>query len=133
MAEEEEINLYFFLELAAAFFVGFILVNIAVSYAKGTIYEKLSIAEDLGMQISTLYSIPGDAYLINKNLHGYSLYFNGNRIEVYGTEPDPTKGIYYFPQAGSLNLDTRLVKPNQAVISKINGRIKISEEIPNLS
>ena len=115
MAEEEEINLYFFLELAAAFFVGFILVNIAISYSKGTVYEKLNIAEDIAMQINTISSLPGDVYLINKNLHGYSLYFNGNKIEVYDGMTDPTKGIYYFPQTGNLNIDTRLEKPKQVM------------------
>ena len=133
MAEEEEINLYFFLELAAAFFVGFILVNIAISYSKGTVYEKLNIAEDIAMQINTISSLPGDAYLIDKNMHGYSLYFNGNKIEIYDIESDPTKGVYYFSQVGNLNIDTRLDKPKQVIVSKINGQIKISEEIPNLS
>lgn len=133
MAEEEEINLYFFLELAAAFFVGFVLVNMAMSYAKGTVYEKLNIAEDIAMQINTLLSIPGDAYLVNKNLHGYSLYFNGNKIEVYDIEPDPTKGIYYFTQSSNINLNKRLVKPNQVIISKINGQLTVSEQLPNFS
>ena len=67
MAEGEEIGLYFFLELAAAFAVGFILVNAGVAYAKGTIYEKLNLAEDLGMQLNTIISLPGDAFIIISN------------------------------------------------------------------
>ena len=133
MAEGEEIGLYFFLELAAAFAVGFILVNAGVAYAKGTIYEKLNLAEDLGMQLNTIISLPGDAFIIISNFHGYSLNVVGNKIEVYSEAFDTTKGTYYFPKTSDLSLDVKLTKPKQVVVSKIHGQIRITEDIPALS
>ena len=126
----EEIALSSLIELVAAVFVAYLAVDVASAYAKGTIYEKLNIAEDLAMQINALISVPGDAYIVNRDLHGYSIYFTGNRIEVYQEVLEPIKGVYYYPKTENWNLDARLNKPQQVVISKINGEIKISEELP---
>ena len=123
-------TLYSIIELVAAALVAYMAVNVATAYSQGTIYEKLNIAEDLAMQINELISMPADAYIVNKNIHGYSVYFAGNRIEVYQEVLDPIKGEYYYPKTENWNLDVRLSKPSQIVISKINGEIRISEEIP---
>ena len=126
----EETALWSLIEIIGAVFVGYIVVHVAVAYSQGTIYEKLNVAGDIAMQMNTLISLPGDAYIVNKNLHGYSIYFADNRIEVYDEALDPVKGIYYFPKTANFNLDVRLDKPTQVAISKINGEIKIPEEVP---
>ena len=133
MTEGIEIGLNFFLKLVGAFAIVFVLVNTGVAYSKGTIDEKLNIAEDIGMQMNTMESLPGDAYIVNRNLHGYSLNVVGNKIEVYSEVYDTFRGIYYFPKSTNINLDVKLIKPKQVVVSKINGELKISEAIPMLS
>lgn len=128
-----EISLYFFLELAAAVFVGAVLANTAVSYARGTVYEKLNIAENIGMQMNTMISFPdnADAYLVTRNLHGYSISIIDNKVEVFSEIFDTNKVTYYFPTTGSSDFDVKLIKPKQIVISKIKDKIIISDEIPN--
>ena len=125
--------LWFLISLIGAVLVGYIIVDVSLEISKGTIFEKLNIAKDLAMQINTLESIPGNAYIINPNLHDYSLHFSNNKIEVFESDSDLSPGIYYFVKIGDSNLDLRFNKPKQIVISKIANEIKISEEIPNLS
>jgi hypothetical protein len=132
MKKRGDITLWFLFELLGAFLIGYMAVNISLAYAKGTIHEKLNIAKDIAIQINALASIPGDAYIINRNLHGYSLYFSDNKIEVFENNFDQIKGTYYFVKIGDTKLDLRLDKPKQVVIAKIGSEIKISEEIPKL-
>ncbi len=126
----EEFSLWFLLELIGAIFVGYLAVDVALSYTQGTIYEKLNIAKDLAMQINTLQALPGNAYIINTNLHGYSVYFVDNRVEVYEEGYDQSKGVYYFVNHADSEINIRLIKPKQIVIAKINNQIKISADIP---
>lgn len=127
----EEFSLWFLLELIGAIFVGYLAVDVALSYTQGTIYEKLNIAKDLAMQINTLQALPGDAYIINTNLHGYSVYFKYDRVEVYEEGYDYIKGEYTFIKPANSKIDSRFPNPKQIVISKTNNEIKISGEIPN--
>ena len=126
-----EINLYFFLELVAGILIASIAINIAMTLAKGTVYEKLNIAEDIGMQINTIISLPGDAYIVDNNLHGYSVSVVDNRVEVYSEILDVSKAVYYFPKTETSNFDAKLTTPKQIIISKVSGQIIISEEILN--
>ncbi len=125
--------LWFLIELVAAIFVAYLIVNVSTAYAKGTIFEKLHIAKDLSLQINTLASVPGEAYIVNKGLHGYSLQFFNDRVEVFEDSSDQARGVYYFVKIGDQKLNLRLNKPEQVVISKINNGIIISEEIPEFS
>ena len=59
--------------------VGFA-IQIATTLSQGTFFEKLNIARDISMQINTLSGLSGDGYIINKNLHGYSLRFINNKV-----------------------------------------------------
>ena len=126
----EELSLWFLLELVGAIFVGYLAVDVATSYTQGTIYEKLNIAKDLATQINTLQALPGDAYIVNNNLHGYSVYFVEDRIEVYEKGYDQSKGTYYFIKPYNPKINARFSSPKQIVISKTNSEIKISEEAP---
>lgn len=133
MEKKGVISLWFLIEVVGAFLVGYMAVEVSVGLSKGTIHEKLNIAKDLAMQINTLASVPGDMYIINKDLHGYSLHFLDDKIEVFESDFDQVKGVYYFIRTSNSNFDLNLNKPNQVVISKINGEIKVSEELPLLS
>ncbi|MBI2102135.1 hypothetical protein HYT53_06000 [Candidatus Woesearchaeota archaeon] len=122
---------WFFVETIVAIVIVFMIVDVSVARAEGKIYEKLNIAKDIAMQINTLSGISGDAYIVNKNLHGYSLHFFDNRIEVFENSFEQSKGIYYFVKIGDTKLDLRLDKPKQVVVAKINNEIAVSEDIPS--
>src|SRR3989344_3828148 len=130
MKKRGDISLWFLVEFVGAFLIAFLAVDISINISQQQIYEKLNIAKDLAMQINALTSISGEAYIANKNLHGYSLHFNDNRIEVFDDEFDQARGVYYFVNTGTTKMDLKLNKPKQVIISKINNEIKISEEIP---
>ena len=130
MEKRAEISLWFLLELVAAILVGYMAADLSVAYAQNTIYEKLNLAKDFAMQIDALSGVPGDGYIITNNLHGYSVYFKDNSVEVFDDSQDLAKGTYGFVKNGDSKIDIRLIKPKQVVISKIDDRITISEEIP---
>ena len=127
MKKRGDISLWFLVEVVGAFLVVYLAINVASTYSKGTVYEKLNLAKDIAMQINTLSSIPGDAYIINKNFHGYSLRIIDNKVEVFEDSNELAKGIYYFVKSGNYNLNILLQKPEQVVVSKIGNEIKISK------
>lgn len=127
-----EIPSIYLIRVTGAVLVAVLLIQISSNIAKGTIFEKLNLAKNMAMEINTLISIPGDGYIINSNLHGYSFYFNGNKIEVYENFNEISKGVYYFARNSNIKLNLRLEKPQQIIISKVNNEIKISEQIPVL-
>ena len=132
MKKKGDITLWFLIETAAAFLIGYLSASVAFGYVNLTIYEKLNLAKDISMQINALSGIQGNAYIINSNLHGYSIYFSDNKVEVAESGLDQIKGTYYFTKIGDLKLDSRFEKPKQLVIAKIGNEIKISETNPNL-
>jgi|SRR3989338_6764 len=123
--------LWFFIEVIAALLIGYTIVDASVSVSKGKIYEKLNIAKDIAMQINTLSGVSGNAYIVNKNLHGYSLRFSGNMVEVFESSLEQSKGVYYFVKIGDSKLDIVMSKPKQVVVAKINNEIIVSEDIPS--
>jgi|TARA_Y100000310_G_scaffold257360_1_gene265404 hypothetical protein len=133
MKKRGDINLWFLVELIGAILIVYLAINISTSRAEGTIYEELNIAKDIAMQINTLASIPGDAYIVNNNLHGYSIKITDDKIEVFEDYSNLVKGTYFFVKTVDSNLNTNLKKPNQVVISKISNKLSISENIPNLT
>ena len=133
MKKRGDINLWFLVELIGAILIVYLAINISTARAEGTIYEELNIAKDIAMQINTLASIPGDAYIVNSNLHGYSIKITDNKIEVFEDYSDLVKGTYFFVETADSNLNVNLEKPSQVVISKIADEIKISQDISNLT
>lgn len=123
-------SLWFLIELVVAFLVGYMAFDLSTSYTQKTIYEKLNIAKDLAMQINTLSGIPGEAYIINDDIHGYSVSFSDNKVEVFKDNFDQSKGVYYFVRVGSSKLDVKFDKPKQIIISKIGNEIKFSDTLP---
>ena len=132
-ADTDLISLWFLMELIGAFLVGYMAVNLSLAYTQWTIYEKLNIAKDLAMQINTLSSVQGNAYIVNNNVNGYSISVADNKIEVFQDEFDQSRGVYYFVKKANSNLNIKLEKPKQIILAKIGDEISISEKIPNLS
>lgn len=127
----EQFSLWPLLEGIIGVFIFLFAIQVAITYTDGSVFGKLNIAKDLAMQLNTIQAVPGNAYINNTNLHGYSIYFSGNKIEVYEENYDRVKGIYYFVSPEGFDIDKRLIKPKQVVISKIGNEIKISEETPS--
>ena len=123
--------MWFFVELIAAFFVAYVAVDVSLAYAKGTIFEKLNIVRDIGMQINTLMSVPGDVEIIKNDLQGYSVRITGNKIEVFKRESDLFKGTYFLAESeikiDNFFLDNSKEHPKKLVISKVDNEIKLSE------
>ncbi len=133
MKKKGEVTLWFWVELVAVVLIVYIAIDLAVSYSKGRIFEELNIARDISMQINTLSALPGNAYIVNSNLHGYSLRFINNKVEVFEDVSDQLRGSHSFVTIKNQNFDLILDKPAQVVVSKINDEIIISKNIPNLS
>ena len=128
--------LWFLFELIAAIIIIWMAWDITTTLSKGTIFDKLIIARDISLQTNTLSGLPGDGYIVNKDLHGYSLRFFYNKVEVF--EASHSKGTHYFVAVNmdpNIDPESGLVfeKPAQVAISKINDGIIISENIPNLN
>jgi len=131
MKKRGEISLWFLIELVGFIFIVYVATTVASENVKNTIHEKLNIAKDISIQINTLSSVPGDGYIINNDLHGFSLQFYDDRVEVFD-DSELLKGTYYFVKIGDSNLNLRFDNPSQIVVSKINNEIMVSEEIPFL-
>ena len=136
MKKRGEATLWFLIELIAAVFIVYMAIDISTAYAQETIFEKLNIAREISMQINTLSSLPGNGYIVNKNLHGYSLHFLNNKVEVYEDVNEISKGVHSFVTVGNSNFGSASLvfeKPSQIVVSKIDDEIKILDNIPSKS
>lgn len=133
MKKKGQATLWFLIELIGAVLIVGIAIEIAVTLSQGTFFEKLNIARDISMQINTLSSLPGDGYIVNKNLHGYSLRFINNKVQVYEDVNEISKGVHSFVTIKAENFDLTFVKPDLIVIAKIGDEIEISRDIPSIS
>jgi len=135
MEKRGQATLWFLIELIAAVFIVYMAIDLATALAQGIIFEKLNIARDISMQINTLSGLPGDGYIINKNLHGYSLQFFKNKVEVFEVDTELFKGTHSFVTIGPDLISEKPIfeKPDQIVISKKDNGITISDTIPTLS
>ena len=125
-------TLWFFIEIVAAIFVVYLAIDVARSLSEGVIFEKRNIARDLAMQINTLSDLPGDGYIANNDLHGYSVRIINNKVEVYQDISEDLKGVHPFVPIINSNLDIVFDEPERIVIAKIGNEIIISQNIPNL-
>jgi hypothetical protein len=132
MKKRGEATLWFLIELVATVFLVYMAIDVSTTIVEGTFFEKLNIARDISMQINTLSGLHGDGYIINNNLHGYSLHFFKDKVEVYEQLGEDTKGIHSFVAISDTDYSLNYGKPDQIVISKIDGQIEISEDIPNI-
>jgi len=129
------IALWFLMELVAGVFLGFSIVKLSLDLSTGVIYEKINVARDISIQINTLASVPGDAYFVIEDLHGFSLKIKDNKVEVFEDPSDFSKGSSYFVQSQDSNLDFTLENSEelskQIIISKVDNQITISENTNN--
>ncbi|MBL7055553.1 hypothetical protein ISS07_01430 [Candidatus Woesearchaeota archaeon] len=126
-------TLWMLIELVAAFLVAYIAVDVSLAYAQGTGFEKLNVAREIGLNLVAISSVPGDSYLVNDNLQGYSLRVYSGKIEVFEKEDDFVKGVYTLPKSdlvGNFGLKN-LEGSKKIVISKIDNKVMISEKIPD--
>ena len=126
-------TLWVVIEITIAVFIVYMAIDIAKSISQGTIFEKLNIARDISMQINALSGLPGNGYIVNKDLHGYSLRFLNNKVEVYENINEVSKGTHFFVAIKSTNFNLVFDKPSQIVVSKIGDEIVISDSIPSLT
>ena len=136
MKKKGQAALWFLIELIAAVLILYLAIDLAITLSKGTIFEKLNIARDISMQINTLSAFPGDGFIVNNNLHGYSLRFKDNTVEVFEDIDENLKGAHSFVPITPItysNPDIGLVfnEPSQIIVSKIGDKIKISDKIPD--
>ena len=136
MKKKGQAALWFLIELIAAVLILYLAIDLAITLSKGTIFEKLNIARDISMQINTLSAFPGDGFIVNNNLHGYSLRFKDNTVEVFEDIDENLKGPHSFVPITPItysNPDIGLVfnEPSQIIVSKIGDKIKISDKIPD--
>jgi len=94
MKKRGQATLWFVMELVIAVFIVYMAIDISNAYSQGTIFEKLNIARNIAMQINTLSSLPGDAYIVNNNLHGYSLHFFDNKVQVFENVNEISTGVH---------------------------------------
>ena len=132
MGKKGEAPLWVLIEILGAFLIGYLAFEVSTAYANRTIYEKLNIAKDIALQIDTLSGITGDAYIVNSNLHGYSIRFFDDRVEVYKDDIDQLKAVRYFTKIGKAKLDKDFKTPKQVVTAKIGNEIVVSETISKL-
>ena len=136
MKKKGQAALWFLIELIAAVLILYLAIDLAITLSKGTIFEKLNIARDISMQINTLSAFPGDGFIVNNNLHGYSLRFKDNTVEVFEDIDENLKGPHSFVPITPItysNTGIGLVfnEPSQIIVSKIGDKIKISDKIPD--
>ena len=136
MKKKGQAALWFLIELIAAVLILYLAIDLAITLSKGTIFEKLNIARDISMQINTLSAFPGDGFIVNNNLHGYSLRFKDNTVEVFEDIDENLKGAHSFVPITPItysNTGIGLVfnEPSQIIVSKIDDKIKISDKIPD--
>ena len=132
MKKRGQATLWFLIELIAAVLVLYLAIDLAITLSKGTIFEKLNIARDISMQINTLSAFPGDGYIVNNNLHGYSLRFEGNKVEVFEDIDENLKGAHSFVPITPITYSNPVFdEPSQIIVSKIGDKIEISDNIPD--
>tara|TARA_Y100000310_G_scaffold333362_1_gene410748 strand:- start:401 stop:796 length:396 start_codon:yes stop_codon:yes gene_type:complete len=131
MKKRGEAAWWFLIELIGAIFIVYLAVDFATSISEGTIFEKRNIARDISMQINTLSGLPGNGYIVNKNLHGYSLHFYNDRVEVFEEPSDALKGVHPFVAIKDSDWNLPFDKPTQIVVVKTGEDMMIQQNIPS--
>lgn len=123
------------ISLIGAVLIAWVLWSIGAEYGSGSIYLKQRYAKQFAFEIDSLSSITGDAYIINDNPYGFSYEFKDNKVTAFKKESDIVRlalrvPYEYFPANDKYKIDLRLSDPKQVVISKINGEVHVTEQIP---
>ncbi|MCK4521477.1 MAG: N-acetylmuramoyl-L-alanine amidase [Nanoarchaeota archaeon] len=131
MKKRGELTLWFIIEIVMAVFVAALLINIATRYGEGDISNEHTIARDLAVQINTLQSVSGNAYIVNTALGKYTIKVKDNKVMAYISEADFTKPYYSY--VASVNINNPLFKkPTKLLAGKSGNDIVVDDKKINL-
>ncbi len=126
------LTLWMLVSIIGAVLIAYTLANIGSQRATGEVFFKSRVAKDIALEINSLYSVQGDAYIINDNNYSYSFEFKDNKVRVFKDKLGLfSASSYDFVKSGQEDIDYKFEHPKQLVISKINSKITITEEIPD--
>jgi N-acetylmuramoyl-L-alanine amidase len=131
-------QIFFIAELIISILVSFLLIQIAIDYAKGDAITKSYLAGDTALIINTLNSLPGNLMVFYPTVNfDYILKFKDNQVTVLQKEPDQfdkTAGIYPFIPTVQQHIDYRFDKPKNLIFHKVGHDIIITDsELLNLN
>lgn len=127
------LTLWMLISILGAVLVAYVFVEIGTQRGSGEIFLKSRVAKEIALEINSLYSIQGDAYIVNNELYGLSFKFKDDSVRVFkGIDGIIGTASYPFVKSGQQELNYEFKKPKQIVLSKINNKIKITKEIPDI-
>lgn len=97
------------------------------------IFFKDRVARNLALDLDAIYSVHGNAYIVEKELYNYSVRFYDDKVEVYKKEGELDKASYLYVKTGDKTIDYKFESPKQIVIAKINGELIITESIQEVT
>jgi len=125
-------TLWMLVSIIGAVLIAYVLANIGSGYVTGEVFLKSRIAKELALEINALYSVPGNAYVINNNTYDFSFEFKDNEVRVFQDKIELLIAASYdFVKSGEEEIEYNFTHPKQIVISKIDNKIEIKEEIPD--
>jgi len=128
-----EYQLFFLMELIAAFLVSALLIYVAISYAKGSAVTKSYIAIDQALLIDTLNSFKGNVlavYPIPKEGYYYTIDSNTVKVtDISLLDRDPTKGIFQYVPTSTQDLNYESKNPEKIIFAKSGNDIIITNSL----
>ena len=77
------LTLWMLISIIGAVLVAYVFVEIGTQRGSGEIFLKSRLAKELALEINSLYSVQGDAYIVNNELYGFSFKFNNEEVRVF--------------------------------------------------
>ena len=122
--------------LASIIITIFLMVLIMVfvkTVSSSEIFFKHRVARNLALDLDAVYSVPGNSYILEREIYNYSIRFNKEKVEVYKKADELDKVSYSYVKAGDQLIDYTFQKPGELVIAKINGKIIISDSVQEVT
>jgi len=124
------------IEMAIAVVAGLILLNYAVDSTTNATIKEDFFAKDMAMQINAMYSVSGNAYMINKHEEFSNFYFmfSEDRVEVSSDSslPDFLKPEFRYVRGSDPQINVNFEKPESLIIVKNADKVDVGQNIPNL-
>jgi len=130
MKKRGQLTFWMMISVVGAILVAYVLANIAVEWGTGSIFVKSRLARQVALEINSLYAVPGNSYIINENPYNFSISLKDNEVRVF-QDNDMIVGTasYLFIKSGNQKINLNLRYPEYIVISKINGKILLSDKV----
>ncbi len=101
-------------------------VYAANSFTSGYVVDKIYTAEDLGILVDAMYSLPGDGFIVYNS--EFTSSFENGVVKTYESKDDPTTAEYsYVPIKGN---DIEAIAKDKIVIRKLGLYISVSDKLP---